>query len=87
MKTLDLLTLGEIMLRLSAPSDERLVRGNTFLRQAGGAGSGVSKTAVQRSLLTSITVPAFGAEPKHKRRSNSFCHTWTISSVPKALHT
>ena len=37
MKTLDLLTLGEIMLRLSAPSDERLVRGNTFLRQAGGA--------------------------------------------------
>lgn len=54
MKTLDLLTLGEIMLRLSAPSDERLVRGNTFLRQAGGAELNVAAGAALLGLRTGI---------------------------------
>ena len=33
----DLLSLGEIMLRLSPPDNERLTRGDTFSKQAGGA--------------------------------------------------
>lgn len=33
----DLLSLGEIMLRLSPPDNERMTRGNAFSKQAGGA--------------------------------------------------
>lgn len=36
-KEFDLLSLGEIMLRLSPPDNERITRGNTFSKQAGGA--------------------------------------------------
>ena len=45
-KAFDLLTLGEILLRLSPPDNERIVRGETFQKQVGGAelnvASGVS---------------------------------------------
>ena len=45
-KNFDLLALGELLLRLSPPSNERLTRGDTFVKQAGGAefnvASGVS---------------------------------------------
>ena len=33
----DLLTLGQVLLRLSPPNNERLVRGDTFIKQVGGA--------------------------------------------------
>ena len=33
----DLLALGEILLRLSPPVNERLTRGEIFQKQAGGA--------------------------------------------------
>lgn len=33
----DLLALGEILLRLSPPVNERLTRGDMFQKQAGGA--------------------------------------------------
>lgn len=33
----DLLSLGELMLRLSPPDNERITRGETFMKQAGGA--------------------------------------------------
>ncbi len=36
-KDFDLLSLGEIMLRLSPPDNERITRGNSFSKQAGGA--------------------------------------------------
>lgn len=36
-KAFDLLTLGEILLRLSPPDNERIVRGETFQKQVGGA--------------------------------------------------
>ena len=46
-KAFDLLTLGEILLRLSPPDNERIVRGETFQKQVGGAelnvASGVSQ--------------------------------------------
>lgn len=36
-KQFDLLSLGEIMLRLSPPDNERLTRGESFIKRAGGA--------------------------------------------------
>ena len=36
-KDFDLLSLGEILLRLSPPDNERIVRGETFQKQVGGA--------------------------------------------------
>ena len=36
-KAFDLLTLGEILLRLSPPDNERIVRGETFQKQVGGS--------------------------------------------------
>lgn len=36
-KEFDLLSMGEIMLRLSPPDNERITRGSTFRKQAGGA--------------------------------------------------
>ena len=36
-KQFDLLALGEILLRLSPPNNERIVRGDLFEKQVGGA--------------------------------------------------
>lgn len=36
-KPFDLLTLGEILLRLSPPNNERLTRGDVLQKQVGGA--------------------------------------------------
>lgn len=36
-KKFDLLTLGQALLRLSPVRDDRLVRGDTLIRQVGGA--------------------------------------------------
>ena len=36
-RSFDLLSLGEVLLRLSPPSNERLVRGETLQKQVGGA--------------------------------------------------
>ena len=36
-KDFDLLSMGEILLRLSPPNNERIVRGETFQKQVGGA--------------------------------------------------
>ena len=36
-KEFDLLALGELLLRLSPPNNERIVRGETLQKQAGGA--------------------------------------------------
>ena len=39
----DLLSLGEILLRLSPPDNERIVSGETFQKQVGGAELNVCK--------------------------------------------
>ena len=36
-RNFDLLTLGQVLLRLSPPDNERLSRGDTFVKQVGGA--------------------------------------------------
>ena len=47
-RTFDLLTLGQVLLRLSPPDNDRLSRGDTFVKQVGGAELNV---AVCASLL------------------------------------
>ena len=56
----DLLALGEILLRLSPPVNERLTRGDAFQKQAGGAELNVVSGASLLGLRTGIIsrVPA-----------------------------
>ncbi len=57
-KTFDLLTLGEILLRLSPPNNERLVRGDMLQKQTGGAelnvASGVSMLGLHTGIISKI---------------------------------
>lgn len=50
----DLLTLGEILLRLSPPDNERLTRGETLQKQVGGAELNVASGAALLGLRTGI---------------------------------
>lgn len=57
-KKFDLISLGEIMLRLSAPENERLVKGDHFLRQAGSAElnvvAGASLLGLNTAMITKL---------------------------------
>ena len=47
-RNFDLLTLGQVLLRLSPPDNERLSRGDTFVKQVGGAELNVAVGAALR---------------------------------------
>ena len=55
-KQFDLLALGEILLRLSPPNNERIVRGDLFEKQVGGAElnvvSGVSLLGLRTGMIS-----------------------------------
>lgn len=57
-KDFDLLTLGEVLLRLSPPTNERLVRGNSFIKQVGGAelnvACGVSLLGLRTGIISKL---------------------------------
>lgn len=57
-KEFDLLALGEVLLRLSPPSNERLVRGDIFEKQVGGAElnvlSGVSLLGLRTGMISKL---------------------------------
>ena len=57
-KSFDLLALGEVLLRLSPPSNERLVRGETLQKQVGGAElnvvSGVSLLGLRTGIISKL---------------------------------
>ena len=57
-KNFDVLSLGEILLRLSPPDNERLVRGDTFKKQTGGAelnvASGISMLGLRTGIISKI---------------------------------
>ena len=73
-KAFDLLTLGEILLRLSPPDNERIVRGETFQKQVGGAelnvASGVSLLGLRPGIISRIPDSSIGMFAKNKIR---FC--------------
>jgi 2-dehydro-3-deoxygluconokinase len=53
-RTFDIIALGEILLRLSPPNDERLVRGDLFQKQTGGAELNVVSGASMLGMHTGI---------------------------------
>ena len=73
-KSFDLLSLGEVLLRLSPPSNERLVRGETLQKQVGGAElnvvSGVSLLGLRTGIISKLPPNDIGTYPKNRIR---FC--------------
>lgn len=73
-KSFDLLSLGEILLRLSPPDNERIVRGEVFQKQVGGAElnvvSGVSLMGLRTGIISKIPSSNIGIFAKNKIR---FC--------------
>lgn len=50
-----IITLGEILLRLSTPINGRLAQGDTFLRHLGGAELNIASEIEQLGLKTAMT--------------------------------
>lgn len=73
-KEFDLLSLGEILLRLSPPDNERIVRSDTFQKQVGGAElnvvSGVSLLGLRTGIISKLPDNALGIYAKNRIR---FC--------------
>ena len=53
-RNFDLLTLGQVLLRLSPPDNDRLSRGDTFIKQVGGAELNVAVGAALLGLHTGV---------------------------------
>ncbi len=68
-KTFDLLTLGQALLRLSPVRDDRLVRGDTLIRQVGGAelnvAVGASLLGLKTGVITKLPSHEIGAYIKN----------------------
>ena len=73
-KEFDLLSLGEVLLRLSPPSNERLMRGEIFQKQVGGAElnvvSGVALLGLRTGIISKLPDNDIGAYAKNRIR---FC--------------
>ena len=73
-KSFDLLSLGEVLLRLSPPGNERLVRGDSLQKQVGGAElnvvSGVSLLGLRTGIISKLPANDIGTYAKHRIR---FC--------------
>lgn len=71
-KSFDLITFGEIMLRLSPPASERLVRGDIFEKRAGGAelnvASGVSLLGLRTGIISKLPDNEMGTYIKNRTR-------------------
>lgn len=71
-KSFDLVSMGEVMLRLSPPSGERLVRGDQFEKRAGGAelnvASGVSLLGLRTGIISKLPANDMGTYIKNRTR-------------------
>lgn len=71
-KNFDLLTLGEIMLRLSPPNYERMTRGDIFDKRAGGSelnvASGVALLGLRTGVISRLPQNALGTFIKNRIR-------------------
>jgi 2-dehydro-3-deoxygluconokinase len=74
-KEFDALALGEILLRLSAPNNERIVRGDSFEKCVGGAElnvvSGISLLGLRTGIISKIPATDIGTYAKNRIR---FCN-------------
>ena len=71
-KAFDVLSLGEILLRLSSPRNERLVRGDVFQKQVGGAElnvlSGISLLGLRTGVISKLPRNDIGQFCKNRVR-------------------
>ena len=69
-RNFDLLTLGQLLLRLSPPNNERLVRGDIFEKQVGGAelnvAVGVSLLGLHAGVISKLPAHDMGNFMKSK---------------------
>ena len=86
-RNFDLLTLGQVLLRLSPPDNERLSRGDTFVKQVGGAELNVAVGAALLGLHTGVIskLPAhdIGSFMKGKIRSFGVSDDFFMTSPPQ----
>ena len=72
-RNFDLLTLGQLLLRLSPPNNDRLVRGDTFEKQVGGAelnvAVGVALLGLHVGIISKLPSHDIGSFMKGKIRS------------------
>ena len=72
-RVFDLLTLGQLLLRLSPPDNDRLVRGDTFVKQVGGAelnvAVGASLLGLHTGVISKLPSHDVGSFMKSKIRS------------------
>ncbi len=78
----DLLALGEIMLRLSAPNNERIIRGDMFEKGAGGSElnivSGVSLLGLRTGVITKLPNNQLGTFIKNRVRFYSVSDDYIV---------
>ena len=86
-KEFDLLSLGEILLRLSPPNNERIVRGDMFEKQVGGAelnvASGVSLLGLRSGIISRIPESSIGLFAKNKMLPHLRYYTGTQRCMPQ----
>ena len=75
MKPFDLLTLGEVLYRLSPPGMERLSACDTLIRRVGGAelnvAVGAAELGLKSGLITKLPAGTAGAYARHEIRANA----------------
>ncbi len=83
-KSFDLLALGEVLLRLSPPNNERLVRSEILERQVGGAElnvvSGVSLLGLRTGIISKLPANDIGKYAKNKIRFNGVSDDYLVLS-------
>ena len=76
-RNFDLLTLGQVLLRLSPPNNDRLVRGDTFVKQVGGAELNVAVGVALLGLRTGV----ISKLPSHDMGSFMNCLLYTSDAA------
>lgn len=86
-KEFDLLALGEILLRLSPPDNERIVRGDMFQKQVGGAelnvASGVSLLGLRSGIISRIPDTSIGIFAKNKIRFSGVSDDYLVYDISR----
>ena len=82
-RTFDLLTLGQVLLRLSPPDNDRLSRGDTFVKQVGGAELNVAVGASLLGLRTGVIskLPSHDIGSFMKGKIRSFGVSWLFGDL------
>ena len=86
-KEFDLLAMGELLLRLSPPANDRLVRGDAFTKQVGGAElnvlSGVSLLGLRAGIISRLPENEIGRYVRNRIRFNGVSDDYLVYDKSK----